>query len=158
MTNIFVGNLSFKTSEEELQREFEAFGDVDSVKIIIDRETLRSRGFAFVEMPDREQAMAAIAGLNGKELAGQTLKVNEAKPREARGGPGYERRGGGPGGGSRPGGGFGGGKDRGGSAYDPRGADIYDSKGGARGGYGGKGRGGRGPGSGGRGGGGRRSH
>jgi RNA recognition motif-containing protein len=158
MTNIFVGNLSFKTSEEELQREFEAFGEVDSVKIIIDRETLRSRGFAFVEMRDREQAMAAIAGLNGKDLAGQTLKVNEAKPREARGGPGQERRGGGAGAGSRPGSGFGAGRDRGGSSYDQKGADIYDSKGGSRGGHGGKGRGGRGPGSGGRGGGGRRSH
>jgi cold-inducible RNA-binding protein len=81
--NIFVGNLSFKTTEQELQREFEAFGEVGSVKIITDHNTLKSRGFAFVEMKDRDQALAAIAGINGKELAGQTLKVNEAKPREA---------------------------------------------------------------------------
>ena len=84
--NIFVGNLSFKTTEQELQREFEAFGEVGSVKIIIDHNTLKSRGFAFVEMRDRDQALTAIAGMNGKELAGQILKVNEAKPREAGGG------------------------------------------------------------------------
>ncbi len=102
--NIFVGNLSFKTTEQELQREFDSFGEVESVKIIIDRDTLKSRGFAFVEMRDRDQAVAAIAGINGKELAGQTLKVNEAKPREARGGQRRERTGGGSGSG---GGGFG---------------------------------------------------
>lgn len=100
--NIFVGNLSFKTTEEELQREFDAFGDVDSVKIIMDQYTHKSRGFAFVEMPNRDQALAAIAGLNGRELAGQTLTVNEAKPRENRGGQG--RGGGGFGFGGRSGG------------------------------------------------------
>jgi cold-inducible RNA-binding protein len=89
--NIFVGNLSFKTTEDELQKEFEAFGEVESVKIIKDQYTGRSRGFAFVEMEDRDQALAAIAGLNGKELVGQTLTVNEAKPREARGGGGQKR-------------------------------------------------------------------
>ena len=93
--NIFVGNLSFKTTEQELQREFEAFGEVNSVKIITDHDTFKSRGFAFVEMPDRDQALAAIAGMNGKELAGQSLKVNEARPREARGAPTRERSGGG---------------------------------------------------------------
>jgi RNA recognition motif-containing protein len=104
--NIFVGNLSFKTTEEELQKEFDAFGEVDSVKIIMDQYTHKSRGFAFVEMPNREQALAAIDGLNGKELAGQTLTVNEAKPRESRGGgQGRGRSGGGYGGGGRPGGG-----------------------------------------------------
>jgi cold-inducible RNA-binding protein len=111
--NIFVGNLSFKTTEDELQKEFEAFGEVESVKIIKDQYTGRSRGFAFVEMEDRDQAVAAIAGLNGKELVGQTLTVNEAKPREARGGGGQKRgygnrgSGGGPGGpGGRSGGRF----------------------------------------------------
>jgi RNA recognition motif-containing protein len=84
--NICVGNLSLNTTEVELQREFEAFGEVDSVRVIEDRYTLRSLGYAFVEMRDRGQALAAIAGLNGKELAGQTLTVNEAKPRETRGG------------------------------------------------------------------------
>jgi cold-inducible RNA-binding protein len=103
--NIFVGNLSFKTTEEELQKEFDAFGEVDSVKIIMDQYTHKSRGFAFVEMPNQEQAQAAIAGLNGKELAGQTLTVNEAKPRESRGGQGRGRSGGGFGSGGRPGGG-----------------------------------------------------
>ena len=83
--NIFVGSLSFKTTEEELQREFEAFGEVDSVKIILDQETRRSRGFAFVSMPDEEQAKAAIAGMDGKMVTGFTLKVNEARPREPRG-------------------------------------------------------------------------
>jgi cold-inducible RNA-binding protein len=94
--NIYVGNLSFKTTEEELQKEFEAFGEVESVKIIKDQYSGRSRGFAFVEMQDRNHAMEAISGLNGKEFAGQTLTVNEAKPREARGG---QKRGGGGGGG-----------------------------------------------------------
>jgi RNA recognition motif-containing protein len=154
--NIFVGNLSFKTTEQELQRVFEPFGEVGSLKIIIDRETFKSRGFAFVEMQDRDQALAAIAGLNGKELAGQILKVNEAKPREARTGPSRERTGGGYGSGERSssGGGYGGGKDRGGSGYGDKdeGGSIYDSKGGS----GNRGRGGRGSGSGGRSGGGRR--
>lgn len=114
--NIFVGNLSFKTTEEELQREFEAFGEVDTVKIIMDQYTHKSRGFAFVEMPNQDQATAAIAGLNGKELAGQTLTVNEAKPRESRGGQSRGRSGGGGyGSGGRSGGGGGfGNKGRGG--------------------------------------------
>ena len=106
--NIFVGNLSFKTTEEELQREFEAFGEVDSLKIIKDQYTGRSRGFAFVEMGQRDEALAAIAGLNGKELAGQTLTVNEAKPRETRGG--QRGSGGRSGGGFRSGGRQGGGR------------------------------------------------
>ncbi|MCU0572740.1 MAG: RNA-binding protein [Syntrophobacteraceae bacterium] len=145
MTNIFVGSLSFKTTEEELRKEFEVFGEVSSVKIIEDRETRKSRGFAFVEMPDRQQAMAAITAMNGKDLAGQTLKVNEAKPREARTGPSRERSGGGHGfstGGSR--------------THDQKNADIYDSKDRRSGAPGSRGRGGRGPG--GRPSGGRRSH
>jgi RNA recognition motif-containing protein len=112
--NIFVGNLSFKTTEEELQREFEAFGEVDSVKIIMDQYTHKSRGFAFCEMPNQDQATAAIAGLNGKELAGQVLTVNEAKPRESRGGQSRGRSGGGYGSGGRSGGGGFGNKGRGG--------------------------------------------
>ena len=162
--NIFVGNLSFKTTEQELQREFEAFGEVDSAKIIIDRDTLKSRGFAFVEMPDREQALAAIAGINGKVLAGQTLKVNEAKPREARGGPNRERSGGGYGSGAQSGGGGFGNRDRdrsgGGGGYDSKdgNSNIYDTKDRGGSGFGNRDRGGRGSGSGGRSGGGRRSH
>ena len=110
---IYVGNLSFKTTEDELQKEFEAFGEVDSTKIILDQYTNKSRGFGFVEMHDKEEAMAAIAGMNGKELGGNALKVNEAKPRESRGGPpggggGYGRRSGGGGGGGYGGGGGGG--------------------------------------------------
>ena len=70
--NIFVGNLSFRTTEQELQREFEAFGEVGSVKIITDHNTLKSRGFAFVEMRDRDQALAAMPGSIGKELAVET--------------------------------------------------------------------------------------
>ncbi len=89
--DIFVGSLSFKTTEEELQKEFEAFGEVESVKIILDQETRRSRGFAFVSMPDREQAAAAIAAINGKSVNGFSLKVNEARPREARGPRMHER-------------------------------------------------------------------
>ena len=156
--NIFVGNLSFKTTEQELLKEFEAFGEVGSVKIITDHETLKSRGFAFVEMKDRDQALAAIAGINGKELAGQTLKVNEAKPREARGGQSHERIGGGFSSGARSSGGGFGSKDRSSGGYDNKDANgsIYDSKGRSGGGHRSRGRGG--PGSGGRSGGGKRSH
>lgn len=157
--NIFVGNLSFRITEQELQREFEAFGEVDSVKIIMDRETLKSRGFAFVEMRNQNHALAAIAGINGKELAGQTLKVNEARPREAREG---QMR-------ARTGGGFGSGDRSGRSGFDNRvqsgdrdsrdgDTSIYDSKGRSGGGFGNRGRGGRGPGSGDRSRGSRRSH
>ena len=96
--NIYVGNLSAKTTEEELREAFESFGDVDTAKIIKDNITGKSRGFGFVEMPNQDQAQAAIAGMNGKELAGSALTVNEAKPRESRGGRSF-------GGGSRPGGG-----------------------------------------------------
>ena len=105
--NIFVGSLSFKTTEEELQKEFDAFGEVGSVKIILDRETFKSRGFAFVTMPNQDQATAAIAGLNGKEINGFALKVNEARPRDSQAGPPRERSGAGYGGGSRTGSGFG---------------------------------------------------
>lgn len=144
--NIFVGNLSLRTTEQELQKEFENFGEVDSVKIIMDRETLKSRGFAFVTMRDQAQATAAIAGINGKVLDGHILKANEARPREARGGQSRAPAGGGYGSGNRFSNlsGFGD-KARGGGGYGAN-EDIYDSKGG----NGGRGRGRRGSGAGGR--------
>lgn len=82
--NIFVGNLSFSITDQELRQLFEAYGDVDKVSIITDRETGRARGFGFVEMPDSSAAKAAISGLQGKEVNGRALNVNEAKPREPR--------------------------------------------------------------------------
>jgi RNA recognition motif-containing protein len=80
--NIYVGNLSFKTTERGLQEIFETFGAVKSAKIITDGFTGKSKGFGFVEMPDNAEGKAAIAGMNGKELDKSPLKVNEAKPRE----------------------------------------------------------------------------
>jgi RNA recognition motif-containing protein len=80
--NIYVGNLSYTASESELRDAFSAFGDVTSVKILMDRETGRSRGFGFVEMPNQSEGEAAISNLNGKDLGGRALRVNEARPRE----------------------------------------------------------------------------
>ena len=94
---LYVGNLSFQTTSDELTTLFAQAGTVESVSLIEDRETGRSRGFGFVEMQTKEEGDAAIAQFNGTELAGRTLKVNEAKPRENRNGGG----GGGFGGGSR---------------------------------------------------------
>jgi RNA recognition motif-containing protein len=82
--NIYVGNLSYGMSEEELREAFSEYGDVTSVKILSDRETGRSRGFGFVEMPNQSEGEAAIAQLNGKELGGRALRINEARPREPR--------------------------------------------------------------------------
>ena len=82
--NIYVGNLSYGMTEDELRDAFAAYGDVSSVKILMDRETGRSRGFAFVEMPNKSEGEAAIAQLNGKDLGGRMLRVNEARPREPR--------------------------------------------------------------------------
>ena len=82
--NIYVGNLSYGMTEDELRDAFAAYGDVTSAKILMDRETGRSRGFAFVEMPNKSEGEAAIAQLNGKDLGGRTLRVNEARPREQR--------------------------------------------------------------------------
>jgi len=79
--NIYVGNLSFETAEENLRQAFEAYGEVSKVNIITDRDSGRSRGFGFVEMPSKGEADAAMTGLNGQELDGQTLNVNEARPR-----------------------------------------------------------------------------
>ena len=89
---IFVANISFTTTEDELERLFEPYGIVDRAQIITDRDTGHSRGFAFVEMPDATQAQAAIAGLNGTSLGGRPLTVNEAREREDRGGPRREPR------------------------------------------------------------------
>ena len=110
-TKLYVGNLSFRTTSEELRDAFAAVGTVESASVIEDRDTGRSRGFAFVEMATPEEAAAAIEQFNGKDFGGRNLTVNEAKPRADRGGGGG-RGGYGGGGGGR--GGYGGGGDRGG--------------------------------------------
>lgn len=117
MTKLYVGNLPYSVNDAELRSIFEAHGTVDSASIIIDRETGRPRGFGFVEMSSSEQANAAIAALNGTQMGGRALVVNEAKPREERprgGGGGW-----GGGGGGR--GGYGGGGGRGGGDRGGRG-------------------------------------
>jgi cold-inducible RNA-binding protein len=83
--NIFIGNMSFETTEAQLRTAFEGYGAVSTVKIISDRETGRPKGFAFVEMPAMGEASAAISGLNGQEMDGRSLNVNQAKPREDNG-------------------------------------------------------------------------
>ena len=93
--NIYVGNLSRDVTEEDLRQEFEAFGQITSVTVIKDKFSGQSRGFGFVEMPAKAEAQSAIDGLNGKDLKGQTLSVNEARPRSD------DRRGGGRRGGGR---------------------------------------------------------
>jgi cold-inducible RNA-binding protein len=117
--NIFVGNLSFQTSQDELHAAFAQFGNVDRVNIVTDRDTGQPRGFAFVEMTDQREAETAISQLNGAELNGRAMNVNEARPKPAGGGfGGGGGRGGRPGGGGgggrggRPGGGGGGGRGR----------------------------------------------
>jgi cold-inducible RNA-binding protein len=122
VTNIYVGNLPYSTTDQELRQMFEEFGQVDRTSIVMDRETGRSRGFGFVEMSNDAEGQAAINALNGKDMGGRALVVNVAKQREDRGGGGG-RGGFGGGGGGR--GGYGGG-------------------GGGRGGYGGGGGGGGG--------------
>ncbi len=112
MTNIFVGNLSFQTSQDELFAAFSNFGAVERVNIVTDRDTGQSRGFAFVEMTDRTAAEASISALNGSELNGRAMNVNEARPKPqgggGGGGGGFGNRGGGGGYGNRGGGGGGG--------------------------------------------------
>jgi RNA recognition motif-containing protein len=110
LKKVYVGNLSRQTTEQELEAAFATFGRVDDVKIISDRFTGESRGFGFVEMQNDQEALAAINGLNGKELGGRVLTVNEAKPQERRpgGGGGGGGRGGPRGGGGGRGGGRGG--------------------------------------------------
>jgi RNA recognition motif-containing protein len=109
---LYVGNLAFSTSSQDLQELFAQAGTVDSASIVEDRETGRSRGFGFVEMSTKEEGEAAIGQFNGKEVGGRSLKVNEAKPREPRSGGGGGGFGGGRG---RSGGGYGGGGGRGGN-------------------------------------------
>ena len=113
-TKLYVGNLAFQTTSQELQELFAQAGTVESASVVEDRETGRSRGFAFVEMSTNEEATAAIDQFNGKELGGRALKVNEAKPRENRGGGrsfndnrGRSNNRGGYGGGNKNGGGYG---------------------------------------------------
>lgn len=127
--NIFVAKLNFDTQEDYLRELFEEFGEVDSVKIIMDKFTGRSKGFGFVEMANEEEGQAAIAELNDSEVDGRTIVVKKAEPRENRDRGGRGGYGGGGGGGR---GGYGGGGDRGG----------YGGGGGDRGGYGGGGYGG----------------
>ena len=121
--NIYVGNLSFDETDQTLETTFANHGEVQSARVVTDRDSGRSRGFGFVEMPKQEEAEAAVAALNGTDQGGRTLTVNESKPRE--GGSGGGGRGGGGGGYGGGGGGYGGG-------------------GGGRGGSGGGGRGGGG--------------
>jgi len=93
--NIYIGNLSFDTTEDQLRQAFAGFGEVSTVNIITDKYSGESRGFAFVEMSAKNEAMAAISGLNGQELNGRELNVNEAKPRTEGGNRGGGNRGGG---------------------------------------------------------------
>jgi cold-inducible RNA-binding protein len=123
MKKLFVGNLPHSTTEAELRTLFEPHGKVDQVSLVTDRDTGRSRGFAFVEMSDASEAEKAIAALNGKELGGRALNINEARPKTDRGGFGGPPRGGGGrpgGGGGRSGGGGGGRDDYQGHARQPR--------------------------------------
>jgi len=122
--NIYVGNLPYEVTEEQLQEAFAAFGEINSVKILRDRDTGESKGFGFVEMASDDDARAAIEALNESDSWGKPLKVQESKPKPPRGGFGGGRGGGGFGGGGR-------------------------GRGGGRGGRGGRGRGGRGRGGGG---------
>jgi RNA recognition motif-containing protein len=124
--NLYVSNLSYTLTDDELRGAFEAYGAVSSARVITDRETGRSRGFGFVEMPNNAEATAAIEGMNSREVGGRAIKVVEARPKEERpaggfggggaprgGGGGAPRGGGGGGGGRRDFGGGGGDRDRG---------------------------------------------
>jgi RNA recognition motif-containing protein len=134
--NIYVGNLSWNLKDQDLANLFTPYGEVASAKIVMDKFTQRSKGFGFVEMANDEQAQAAIAQLNGSEVDGRNLVVNESRPKEEGGGGGYKKGGGGGGfnrgggGGGFNRGGGGGGFNRGGSG----GGGGY-KKGGGSGGY-----------------------
>ncbi|GAB2697480.1 RNA-binding protein [Mucilaginibacter koreensis] len=139
--NIFVGSLPYRLEEADLKELFEAYGEVSSVKLITDRETGRSKGFGFVEMPDDETAQKAIQGLNGSEISGRAIAVSQAEQRKPSGGGGFgggNRGGGGSrggyGGGGNRGGGYGGGGDRGGYGGGDRGGYSKggDNRGGGR--------------------------
>lgn len=130
---IYVGNMSYDVQEDDLRQAFSEFGQVDSVSIIMDKFSGKSKGFGFVEMSTKEAGQAAIDGLNGKELKGRTVTVNEAKPQTRT----RDDRGGGPGGGRSGGkGGFGGGGGRGGQGNK---GNFSGGRGGAGGAGGGKG-------------------
>jgi hypothetical protein len=151
---LYVGNLSYNIRDEELQQAFAQYGSVSSAKVMMDRETGRSKGFGFVEMGSDAEAQAAINGMNGQALDGRAIVVNEARPRE-------ERPGGFGGGGGRSGGGGGygggGGRSGGGGGYGGGGSGGGGGYGGGGGGYGGGGGGRSGGGGGSYGGGGGRS-
>lgn len=136
---LFVGNLAYSTTEDRLRQEFERFGNVTSVAVVIDRMSGRSRGFGFVEYATSEEGQAAMNELNGTSLDGREIVVNEARERGAGGGGGggpRPRRSGGPGGGGRS---FGGGGDFGGGGGFDRGGGGDFGGGGDRGGGGGRG-------------------
>ena len=145
---LYVGNLPYTVRDEDLQQSFSAYGSVNSAKVMMERDTGRSKGFGFVEMGSDAEAQAAVEGMNGQSLGGRSLVVNEARPMEARpprtggfGGP----RGGGGGGGFGGGGGGGGGSDGGfRSPYGGGGGGGRREGGGGGGGFGGGGGGGRG--------------
>lgn len=134
---LYVGNLSYEVQDRDLQTLFAEYGTVSSAKVVTDRDTGRSKGFGFVEMSTDAEAEAAISALNGSEVSGRALTVNEARPKEA--GGGGDRRGGG------------GGRGFGGGGYSGGGGSYGGGRGGDRGGRGGGGggRGGRGGGGGG---------
>ena len=158
---LYVGNLSYNVRDEDLQQSFAQYGSVSSAKVMMDRDTGRSKGFGFVEMGSDAEAQAAVNGMNGQALDGRAIVVNEARPREERpggfggggggGGGGRSGGGGGFGGGGSGGGGFGGGGGRSGGGGSGGGGGYGGGGGGRSGGGGGYG-GGSGGGGGGRGG------
>ena len=135
--NIYVGNLSWSMTDDDLSNLFSQYGSVTSAKILKEKNTGRSKGFGFVEMEDDEAAKTAIATLNESEVQGRKLIVNESQPRPEGGGGGYKKSGGGGygGGGRSSGGGYGGGRSSGGGGYGSGGGGGYKKSGG--GGYGG---------------------
>ena len=137
---LYVGNLPYTVRDEDLQQSFGEFGSITSAKVMMERDTGRSKGFGFVEMGNDAEAQAAIAGMNGQSLGGRSITVNEARPMEAR--PPRTGGFGGGGGGGGYGGGGGGGDRSGGGGYGGGGGGR--SGGGGGGGYGGGGGGGRG--------------
>ncbi|HEX6361529.1 MAG TPA: RNA-binding protein, partial [Albitalea sp.] len=146
---LYVGNLAYSIRDDDLQQAFAQFGTVSSAKVMMDRDTGRSKGFGFVEMSSDAEAQSAINGMNGQALDGRALVVNEARPREDRPGGGYRGGSGGYGGGGSGGyggggGGYGGGGRSGGGGYSGGGGGYgsgggggYGGGGGGRGGYGG---------------------
>jgi hypothetical protein len=152
---LYVGNLPYSVRDSDLEQSFGQFGSVSSAKVMMERDTGRSKGFGFVEMGSDAEALAAIEGMNGAPLGGRSLVVNEARPMEPRpprsGGGGYGGGGGGYGGGGREGGGGGyggGGREGGGGGFrSPYGGGGRDGGGGRREGGGGGGRGGFGGGN-----------